>query len=245
MRKICLVFTVVLLWPSLARSGVDVKSPLPKEPKYGSERPLYFRALLGKEGKASMLGVLDESGGTGTGYNIAYMDENMDNDLTNDTPKKFPVAKVRTSSASRRLVAQPLPRFHFKGPLREKDTAEYTLDIYALSNTTPTTNPKDKYYFSWYLRTENLWNYRFISGQMSLYSKAADALKGTPVRLGGTCKWEISSGFREKDALVSAGLKDENGCTLRIVRSLAENPSPQLTLIKDGKIMAQEKMSFG
>jgi hypothetical protein len=243
MRKICLVFTVVLLWPSLVHSGVDVKSPLPKEPKYGSERPLYFRALLGKEGKASMLGVLDESGGTGTGYNIAYVDENMDNDLTNDTPKKFPLLEGRISASSGR-VTRPDPRFDFKGPLREKETAEYTLNIYALRSTTPVRNPQDKYYFFWYLRTEK-WNYFFINGQMSLYSKAAEALKGTPVRLGGTCKWEISSGIREKDALVSAGLKDGNGCTLRIVNGATENPSPQLTLIKDGKTVAQEKMSFG
>ena len=243
MKKAWLVL-MALLWTLHLAFGADVESPLPKEPKLASERPLYFRALLGKEGKASMLGVLDESGGTGTGYNIAYVDENMDNDLTNDTPKKFSVPSVQTGSASGRVATGLEPRFDFKGPLREKETAEYTLNIYALRNTTPATNPQDKYYFFWYLRTEN-WNYFFINGQMNVYAKAADALKGTPVRLGGTCKWEISSGVREKDALVSAGLKDENGCTLRIVNGATGNPSPELTLIKDGKTVAQEKMSFG
>ncbi|MDP2895803.1 MAG: hypothetical protein Q8Q12_04500 [bacterium] len=243
MKKAWIALTA-LLWTLHLAFGADAESRLPKEPKLASERPLYFRALLGKEGKASMLGVLDESGGTGTGYNIAYVDENMDNDLTNDTPKKFPVADVPASSSSGRVATGPEPRFDFKGPLREKETAEYTLNIYALRNTTPVTNPQDKYYFFWYLRTEQ-WNYFFINGQMSLYSKAADALKGAPVRLGGTCKWEITGGIREKDALVSAGLKDENGCTLRIVNGETENPSPELTLIKNGKTLAQEKMSFG
>ncbi len=243
MKKACIAL-MALLWTLHLAFGADVESPLPKEPNLASEHPLYFRALLGKEGKASLLGVLDESGGTGTGYNIAYVDENMDNDLTNDTPKKFPVGNVPTNSTSGRVVTKPEPRFDFKGPLREKEVAEYTLNIYALRNTTPVTNPQDKYYFFWYLRTAN-WNYFFINGQMNLYSKAADALKGTPVRLGGACKWEISSGIREKDALVSAGLKDENGCTLRIVNGATGDPSPQLTLIKDGKTVAQEKMSFG
>lgn len=243
MKKTCIALMALLGTLHLA-FGADVKSPLPKEPKLASERPLYFRALLGKEGKASMLGVLDESGGTGTGYNIAYVDENMDDDLTNDTPKKFPAANVPPGSSSSRVATGTEPRFDFKGPLREKETAEYTLNIYALRNTAPAANPQDKYYFFWYLRTEN-WNYFFINGQMNVYVKAADALKGTPVRLGGACKWEISSGVREKDALVSAGLKDENGCTLRIVNGATGDPSPQLTLIKDGKTVAQEKMSFG
>ena len=243
MKNACIALMALLGTLHLA-FGADVKSPLPKEPKLASERPLYFRALLGKEGKASMLGVLDESGGTGTGYDIAYVDENMDNDLTNDTPKKFPVPSVQTGSASGRVATGLEPRFDFKGPLREKETAEYTLNIYALRNSIPATNPQDKYYFFWYLRTDK-WNHFFINGQMNLYPKAADALKGTPVRLGGTCKWEISSGIREKDALVSAGLKDENGSTLRIVNGATGDPSPQLTLIKDGKTVAQEKMSFG
>ncbi len=243
MRRLCVVLMALLLTLHLA-FGAAEQSPLPKEPKLVSEHPLYFRALLGKEGKVSMWGVLDETGGTGTGYNVAYVDENMDNDLTDDAPKKFPLLEGRISSSSGR-VRRPEPRFDFKGPLSEKETAEYTLLIYSLRSTPPPANPQNKYYFFWYLRTKK-WNYMFINGQMGLYSKAADALKGTPVRLGGTCKWEISSGVREKDALVSAGLKDENGCTLRIVNGEAGNrPSPQLTLIKDGKTVAQEKMSFG
>ena len=243
MKKASIALTALLGTLHLA-FGADVKSPLPKEPKLVSQRPLYFRALLGEEGRASMWGVLDESGGTGTGYSIAYMDENMDNDLTNDTPKKFPELQGRPRSSPGLVVARPDPRFDFKGPFREKETATYTLNIYALRSNPPAANPQNKYYFFWYLRTEN-WNYMFINGQMNLYSKAADALKGTPVRLGGTCKWEISSGVRQRDALVSAGLKDENGCTLRIVNGATGNPTPQLTLIKNGKTVAREKMSFG
>jgi hypothetical protein len=232
------IASTVLLWVLPLAFGADSKSPLPKEPKYASKRPLYFRVLLGKEGKASMLGVLDESEGTGTGYNVAYMDENMDNDLTNDAPKKFPMMRARTGTAS-----TPDPRFDFKGPLNPKNTADYTLNIYSLRSGNPAT-PKGKVYFFWYLKTEG-WNYFVINGQMTLYPKAGDALKGEPVRLGGPCKWDISSRVQNNVVLVSAGLKDENGSTLRTLSGPDGARSPQLTLLQDGKTVKEEKLRFG
>ena len=96
--------------------------PLPKERQYGSEHPLYFRAVFGKEGTTSMLGVLDESKGTGTGYDTAYMDENMNNDFTDEQPKMFP--SQQSEDGSSKLE----PKFEFKGPLGENETASYTLE---------------------------------------------------------------------------------------------------------------------
>jgi hypothetical protein len=248
MRKAWMVLTLLLLLvlPSLHSFGGDSKSRSPKEPKYGSKRPLYFRVVFGKEGKPSMLGVIDESGGTGTGYDTAYVDENMDNDLTNEDPKKFPVrtqrVRLQTGAVSSRSI--PDPRFDFKGPLGEKGSADYTLNIYSLRYQNRAATPTNKYYFFWYLRAQD-WNYFLINGQMPLYSTAADALKGEPVRLGGPCKWEINSQMRDKNVLVSAGLKDENGSTLRSLAGPSGPLSPELTLLEDGKTVKQEKMTFG
>jgi len=100
------------------------------------------------------------------------------------------------------------------------------------------------YNFFWYLDVKE-WNYFFINGKIKLFSSAADALKGAPVLLGGECKWEISSRIKDSKPLVSAGLKDRNGCTLRIVRQEGKTVSPTLTLIKDGKVEIEEKMKFG
>ena len=66
-----------------------------------------------------------------------------------------------------------------------------------------------------------------------------------PVRLGGQCKWEISSRIQDGKVLVSAGLKDRNGCTLRVVRRASKTVSPTLTLIQDGKVKTEQKMEFG
>jgi hypothetical protein len=89
------------------------------------------------------------------------------------------------------------------------------------------------------------WVYFFINGRMKLFSNAADALEGKPVRLGGPCRWEISSRSQAGKPMISAGLKDENGCTLRIVRRAGETVSPTLTLVQNGQAKANEQMKFG
>ena len=213
------------------------REPL-KEPRYGSERPLYFRVVFGKEGKNPMLGVVDESGGTGTGYDVAYVDENMNGDLTDDSARKF--ARIESGSQAGELS----PRFEFKGPFEGEESARYKLNIYSLTPRYSGSIQGNEYHFFWYLDIKD-WNYFFINGKMKLFSSAADALKGAPVHLGGQCKWEISSRIRDGKSLVSAGLKDINGCTLRIVRQQGKAVSPTLTLIKDGKVETEEKMKFG
>ena len=224
-----------LFQPSQA---VDYTWELQKEPRYGSEHPLYFCVVYGKEGKKSMLGVIDESGGTGTGYDTAYIDENTNGDLTDEAAKKFP----RLERGSR--AGELEPRFEFIGPFKGEEKARYTLYIYSLTNKTFSGLPGNDYSFLWFLDI-NQWNYFFINGKMSLFSNAADAMKGKPVRLGGECRWKISSGTKDGGAMVSAGLKDGNGCTLRTVRRAGERISPTLTLIQDGKVKSEGKMKFG
>ena len=216
----------------------DIKLETLKEPGYVSKRPLYFRAVFGKEGNKSMLGVVDESGGTDTGYDAAYVDENMNGDLTDDSVRKF----ARITSGSRK--GELSPRFEFEGPFEGETSAKYALNIYSLTRENRGSVQEDGYYFFWYLDIKE-WSYFFINGKMRLFSSAAEALKGTPVFLGGECKWEISSQIKNAKPVVSAGLKDGNGCTLRIVRRAGQTVSPTLTLIKDGKVEAEEKMKFG
>ena len=218
--------------------AVDHSWELQREPRYGSENPLYFCVVFGNEGKKSMLGVVDESGGTGAGYDAAYIDENMNGDLTDEAVKKFP--RVERGNRAGELE----PRFEFTGPFKGKERAKYTLYIYSLTRKTYSRLPGNEYFFHWFLDI-NQWNYFFINGRLKLFSNAADAMKGKPVRLGGLCNWQISSGTKDGRAMVSAGLKDINGCTLRTVRRAGNRISPTLTLIQDGKVRTEEKMKFG
>ena len=45
--------------------------------------------------------------------------------------------------------------------------------------------------------------------------------------------------------MISAGLKDKNGSTLRIVRQAGKTISPTLTLTQNGEVKMEEKMKFG
>ena len=208
----------------------------PKERDLVSAKPLYLRVVFGPEGTDSTLGVLDELGGTGTGYNVAYVDENRNGDLTDDAAKTF--AKYERGSRG----GQTNPTFTFSGPFENKASAKYTLNLYALARNASAS--AGDHYFFWTLDTDG-WNYFFINGKVRLSSSAADALAGPPVRLAGQCKWQINSTRRNGQAMVSAGLKDENGCTLRIVRRLGKTLSPRLSLIKDGKVELEKDMEFG
>jgi hypothetical protein len=211
---------------------------LPEQGHYRSQHPYYFRVVFGEQGNKSMLGVLDESGGTGTGYDVAYVDENMNGDLKDEVAKRF--AKNERGS----LSGQYEPRFEFMGPFKDAESAKYTLDIYSFANMNRGNMPGNGYFFFWFLDISD-WNYFFINGQITLFSSTADAVRGTPVRLGGPCKWEINSQTRDGKPMISAGLKDENGCTLRIVRKAGQTISPTLTMMQDGKVRAEVKMQFG
>ena len=214
----------------------DLKLEQLKDRQHLSENPLYFRVVFGEQGNTSTLGLLDESGGTDAGYDVVYVDENRNGDLTDDPAKKF--AKYQRGSRA----GQTNPTFKFIGPLKDRASATYSLNIYSLRQGI-STDFRDHHFF-WTLDTDE-WNYFFINGKVRLSSSAADALTGTPVRLAGPCKWEISARTRSGKPMVSAALKDENGCTLRNVRRRGKTLSPTLMLIQDGNVKAEKKMKFG
>ena len=111
MKKIPAVSTMLLVSLVLLCHAETTKPQIPKERSYGSAKPLYFRAVFGNERKSSMLGVIDESKGTGTGYDTAYVDENMNGDLTDEQPKNF---------EENRKTKEYVVKFDFKGPLKEE-----------------------------------------------------------------------------------------------------------------------------
>ena len=238
MQGLLLAFIVVggiVLW----KNGPDrVVVEARANTKFSAENPLYFYVGFGDEGTASMLGAVDESGGPGTGYNVAFVDENNNGDLTDEPAKPF--RRIERGSRAGRLD----PRFEFDGPFKPEATARYTLNIYSLTRENGGSTGENDYYFFWYLNTDQ-WRYFFINGRMRLSASMAEAREASPVRLGGPCQWDIQSNRRNGKAQVSAGLKDENGCTLRYVRQSNRMQSPSLSLIKDGKVVTEEAMEFG
>lgn len=223
---------------SQASPAADLKQQLPKQPTNDLRRPKYFRVVFGRDRTDSMLGVIKESAGAGDGYNVAYMDENMNSDLTDEAEKRFP----RYERGSR--AGQLDPRFEFQGPFKEGVKAKYTLYIYSINRNISARVSGNDYSFHWFLNTGQ-WHYFFINGRMKFYSNAADALKGKPVHLVSQCQWDISTRTQRGKAIISAGLKDKNGCTLRSVRRAGDRISPTLTITNYGEVVMEEKMKFG
>ena len=231
MRKVSIMCFILLLCVLQCSFANESQLNLPKEPKYISKNPLYFNMTFGQDGKNSMLCALDESEGTDKGYDTVYVDENMNNDFTDEKAKRL----LKDNDAS----------FDFKGPFDQNENAKYSLEIYTLSKKYRKSPIEKNQYFMWHLKVKQ-WSYFFINGQLELSSSAAEALKNKPVMLGGKCKWDINTRPKNNDTIISVGLKDENGCTLRTLQGrIQKELSPVLTLVKDNKVIKKKKMTFG
>jgi len=79
-----------------------------KEPKYVSEKPIYRFFVFGPEGKSVMAMVLDESKGTGKGYDVYYVDLNLDRDITGEG-ERFVCQKPEQATPSSYKAPQAPP----------------------------------------------------------------------------------------------------------------------------------------
>jgi hypothetical protein len=69
-----------------------------KEPAYSSEKPLQAFVALDEAATKVLKLILDESGGTGKGYDTIYADANLNGDLTDDKPLKGELEKEEGST---------------------------------------------------------------------------------------------------------------------------------------------------
>jgi len=242
MRILSALTVAAALLSGCANSNSSTLSPAAvKQPKFSSSKPLYLNVAFGQKAERCMLIVLDESKGDGAGYDVAYVDDNLDGDLTNHQPKAFPAAG--------RPDARSNPTISFTAPRAYKDTtpAEYSLNLYSLAGASSKIAPAKDLHFFWDIRDAEQWNYFFINGKFHVYPTAAEALKGEPIRIGSKCDWEITAQQNGENVALSVGLKDANGCTLRIVRSSAGEPAPTITVLdKSGKALVKDqKLGFG
>lgn len=177
---------------------------------------------------------LDESLGTGEGYDIGYLDTDMDKDFTNNPLLTFPLQ-----------VAGPWGRkfawhLEFSSPLGDKKI-DYRLTI----DSTPRKSIEGNTSISWHFKVEDL-VFFFGNGEMIFYPSMSEALKGKPVCVGSKLDVKINHSTKGHKVVISAVLKDANGCSLIGILTSHGKLSPQLTLLTaSGKSVIQEKMGFG
>jgi len=66
------------------RASTQPEEKLSGEPKYRSKKPIYLVATFGSNADSKYTIVLDESKGTGRGYDVLYIDSNNNENLTDD-----------------------------------------------------------------------------------------------------------------------------------------------------------------
>ena len=234
--KTCIKLFVIALAATLsAQFAQAAPGPGFKEPKYKSSRPLYFRLVFGLDEKNQMLGVFDESSGTGKGYDIVYLDHDADGNLKESRPIKFPKAPDYMKKRGIKFD----PKFQFNGPFNGK-TARYTLSSYSFGM--PNSSNPANFHCS---ITTGRWTYRFINGKLNLYRSADQAVKGTPFYIAGNITWDVKGTTRGPERMVSAAIKDKNKGTLRSAKKGDQNLAPHLTLYSGRKQAFKSKMGFG
>ena len=70
-------------------TGERPRELLSKEPEYKSARPLYSAVELGDAKDRFITLVVDESKGSGSGYDTLYVDANNNGDLTDDPVRRL------------------------------------------------------------------------------------------------------------------------------------------------------------
>ncbi|MDO8683313.1 MAG: carboxypeptidase-like regulatory domain-containing protein [Armatimonadota bacterium] len=88
------------VWDNYKFRNLKAKALITKLPKFVSERPFVFAFILDGNGKNRFLYIaLDESKGSKKGYDTAYIDANLNGDMTDDQPVKFKIREYESNTS--------------------------------------------------------------------------------------------------------------------------------------------------
>jgi hypothetical protein len=223
MRGFALAAGLLLL---LAPTALADEAPQPT-----SENAIYLRLMVGIETPKLVTGFMDESKGTGTGYDIALLD--LDGDGSPETRQVFGTYQVpRTERTA------PDPKIRIT-----HEDCEFVLDL-RYSRFTPVKGVAATY-IRWSVTKGSGFYAWFINGRVNFFTSAEEAAKADPIKMGPPFHFETGTRTRGREGLVTIGLKDANGCTLRLARKDGKQVAPQIKLMQDGEEVYQTQASYG
>jgi hypothetical protein len=200
MKRTILITGLVLVL-AMSATAADEASRTPV-----SEQPLHFRLEAGVTPGHIVTGWLDESKGTGKGYDCVALDR--DGDGVFETKEMFPTQPHRQTK-------KPIPK---PTVTVEQDGATWALDLYSIGQRRPSTaGGKVNCYIRWSVTKGDFYAW-FINGRVNLYADAARAKTEKTIRLGPPFRFDTGATTRGPSALLRVGLKDGNGCTMRLAR---------------------------
>jgi len=203
------------------------------DPKASSDlETLHFRMVVVADEVYTVAGCFEgsESGG---GYTQALLDMDGDGeaDRTIDLEQgRFGISEGRFGFSFEMTVGGLNLNFEVQGS--RNDPFHGTVYLYYTLNTV------DAYLF-------------FINGTASLHPSAEEAAKGKVIHIGPPFRYEVRSSTRGDKALINVGLKDANGCTLRIASprgpdgKRGETSNITLTFLSGGKEGSSLEAQYG
>jgi hypothetical protein len=209
--------------------GIDADQSGDEEPL----KPLHFRIEAVADQVHTAAGRIEASGEGGRKYDRAVLDLDGDGNF-----------EKRIA-----LEESPYP------PTEGRFSVELDLELGGLNWRLDLHGPLAKpfegtVHMDWTQRRNELFLF-FINGKATLYATAEEAAKGQAIRLGPPFRFDVRTSKRGPDALVNVGLKDSNGCTMRIATRSGENPTMgdesriQLTLLADGEARSTLEAEYG
>lgn len=222
-RSTLSVGVLVLLFATIA---VAEEAPTPV-----SDNALHFRLLVGAEKPLAVAGWLDETKGTGTGYDTAFLD--LDGDGVAETRQDYGMWRARPN-----LPERPDAKITIT-----HEGAEWLVDLrYSqLAVNDGVAQP----YIRWSVTKGTEFYAWFINGRVKFYTDRAAAAAADAIRMGPPFHFQTGTRVRGRQALVNIGLKDSNGCTLRLARKDGRQVQPHLRLLKDAEEVFQTPASYG
>jgi hypothetical protein len=190
-----------------------------------SEKALWFRIVLGTEPEREVLGFLDETKGTGKGYDVAVVDG--DGDGSPETRGSHTLT-IHWGPGREETHEQPAASLEHAGRHWSLTFETYHSELSVGPGLTTLVS------FDWSAWAEETWVH-FINGRVRMYTSLEAARKARPNRLAAPFRWAVGVGTRGPSALVTAALDDAAGARLRIAGRGDDDIRTSLRILrKDG-----------
>jgi hypothetical protein len=210
-----------------------------------SEKAFRYRVTLGAEKDAQAMDlVLDESKGTGKGYDVAIADTNLDGKLSDEKPiQREKMASQATYSSF---------RFEITAPFGQVDPkAKYAFSAYVFPNAMTTSYGQDERMANSNLicslsfaQKDEKWSYMVLGLNGKTDEKTDPGLK--LVRLGTPFKLDLKAEVKAGKLEVTGAIKDAEGQTLRVARRGETEVVPHLKVTgPDGQVFVDKDLSYG
>jgi hypothetical protein len=176
---------------------------------------------------------LVQSGPEGSGIDCALLD--VDGDGSFETRQSFPESTDQRTGK---------PVRDTKITLRHED-ADWVLDIYSLRFSREAPSALRSQIYAHWSATKGGLHAWFINVPLCFDGKEEGATPGRPFRLGPPLEWKIAANTRGPSSLLSVGLKDANGGTLRLARREGAEIRPDVRLLDGEKEVFAAAATYG